>query len=81
VHALVEKETRIGIDLRTPPLLRIVVAQGSPDLSWIILISDHFVVDGWSMTLIGTEFWSIYEAITSDRPTSLPNVPTQFIDF
>jgi amino acid adenylation domain-containing protein len=74
-------EATTGFDLATGPLIRARLLQVGPDDHALLIIVHHIVGDGWSGSLIAGELAALYEAITRDQPSPLPELPVQYSDF
>nr|WP_147484278.1 non-ribosomal peptide synthetase [Streptomyces albidoflavus] len=82
LDALLRAETAVPFDLRTGPLLRVLlVATPEPDTHTLLLVIHHIVTDGWSMGIITRELSALYTAAVHGEPASLPELPVQYPDF
>src|SRR5262249_17909063 len=53
----------------------------SHDEHVLLLLMHHIVTDGWSMCVLFTEIARLYEAAVAGRPSPLPDLPMQYMDF
>ena len=68
-------------DLARGPLLRLFLLELSPDDHALILTLHHIVSDGWSMEVLTREAMTLYAARSAGRPSPLPELPIQYLDF
>jgi len=81
VTRLLREEQYYVFDLRTGPLLHIKIVQLMKD-EWILLLNIHHIIfDGWSMGVFIQELFTCYEAFANGRPTPLPDLPIQYVDY
>ena len=55
--ALARQERERRFDLAAPPLLRFVLARLDTDRWRLVITGHHLLTDGWSMPVLGREFW------------------------
>ncbi len=60
-------QERAGVDLRVPPLLRMVIARLPDDEVLLVWTHHHVVLDGWSMAAVFAEVCEQYAAIVAGR--------------
>ncbi|HKR50295.1 MAG TPA: non-ribosomal peptide synthase/polyketide synthase [Pseudonocardiaceae bacterium] len=65
-------QERAAVDLRVPPLLRMVIARLPADEVRLVWTHHHVVLDGWSMAAVFAEVCEQYAAIVHDRSPVLP---------
>ncbi|MFG7945303.1 amino acid adenylation domain-containing protein [Streptomyces cacaoi] len=68
-------------DLRTGPLVRVVLVRESVGEHVLVLSLHHIVTDGWSMGVITRELSELYAAAVAGRPAELPELPVQYGDY
>ena len=78
---VVEEETRKPFDLTRAPLFRVAMVHLSAKEHKLLLTIHHIIADEWSMELIHHEFATIFEAFSHGRPSPLPELPVQYVDF
>ena len=61
--------------------LRAKLTRLDHDHHWLLLTMHHIAGDGWSMGILGRELSKIYEALTTNQPIDLPELPVQYADF
>ena len=72
---LLEDKQR-GIDLRRAPLVRLTAVRLAEDCVRFLWSHHHLLVDGWSLGLLISEVFSLYEAFRSGpAPTPAPRAP------
>jgi len=68
-------------DLARGPLLRVRLLRLAPEEHVLLLLLHHFVTDGWSTRILMRELGPLYEAFSEGKPSPLPALPMQFVDF
>jgi natural product biosynthesis luciferase-like monooxygenase protein/amino acid adenylation domain-containing protein len=90
VSRLAREHARRPFDLATGPLLGACLlrlaatgdAAGQPSVEHVLLISMHHIVsDGWSAGVLLGELAALYVAFQTGRPSPLPPLPIQFVDY
>lgn len=74
-------EARRPFDLNRDLPLRAALVRIDDDDHWLFLTMHHIVSDGWSMGILTKELSKIYEAISTNQPIELPELPIQYADF
>jgi NRPS condensation-like uncharacterized protein len=64
LRRLLEADRAAGMDLSTPPLLRLAIARLPADEVELVWTSHHIVLDGWSAAQVFAEVCQRYSAIT-----------------
>jgi amino acid adenylation domain-containing protein len=74
-------EARRPFDLSRGPLLRMVLLRLA-DGEWSAAFNLHHIVgDGWSIEVLVREIAALYPAFLAGRPSPLPELPIQYVDF
>ena len=81
IQRRIEVEARTPFDLSCEPLLRITLFRLSEQEHIIQLIMHHIISDGWSFSILLREMAVLYEAFSAGRPSPLPELPIQYVDF
>ncbi|MET9696662.1 amino acid adenylation domain-containing protein [Streptomyces sp. NPDC006529] len=81
LRELVRAETARAYDLKTGPLVRVLLVRLAADEHVCVLGMHHIVTDGWSMGVVTRELGELYAARTEGRPAALADVPVQYPDF
>ena len=68
-------------DLATGPLFRPSLLRLDDQDHVLIVVMHHIIGDGWSGNLIAGELAALYEAYAQDRPSPLPELAIQYVDF
>lgn len=70
--SLLTSERSGGFDLTDPPLLRLTIVQTEDATYHVLLNHHHALLDGWSISLLLNEVFTIYDALIHDhyRPLS-----------
>ncbi len=68
-------------DLTRPPLLRALLLRLEPDVHRLLLDLHHIAADGWSGAVLVREAGALYAAYAAGRPSPLPGLPLQYVDF
>ncbi len=74
-------ENLAPFDLEAPPLLRGTLLTLAPDRHVLIVVIHHLVSDGWSSGVIIRELARLYDAFSAGRPSPLPPLPVQYVDY
>ncbi|WP_433338039.1 amino acid adenylation domain-containing protein [Spirillospora sp. CA-294931] len=72
---LLEAEARAGFDLRTGPLMRVLVVETGPDEHYVLFHWHHIVFDGWSEGVFLRELARCYAGGRASAPA------VQYADF
>ena len=78
---LTDLEGSRPFDLSTGPLTRTVLLRLANDEHWLLVLTHHMVFDGWSVGLFARELAALYEAFADGKPSPLPELPIQYVDF
>ncbi|NER27074.1 MAG: amino acid adenylation domain-containing protein, partial [Symploca sp. SIO1C4] len=81
VQRLSIEQSQRPFDLVQDPLFRFTLLQlNKQKYIWLYTIH-HIVFDDWSVGVIIRELSALYEAFSSGKPASLPELPIQYADF
>ncbi len=72
---------RKTFDLGRGPLVRTVLLRLGEAEHVVLLNIHHLVFDRWSMAVFLGETMALYDAFTSGRPSPLPELAIQYVDF
>jgi non-ribosomal peptide synthetase component F len=81
VQRLATQEAQQPFDLTTEPLLRVKLLRLDEAEHVLLLTMHHIVSDGWSLGVLMRELAVLYEAFSTGKPASLPELPIQYADF
>jgi amino acid adenylation domain-containing protein len=86
-----EREERarewVGVEFRRPfdlvrgSPLRATLLRLSADEHLLVLMAHHIVIDGWSMGILYRELAALYAAFSAGKPSPLPELPIQYVDY
>ncbi|RDZ26746.1 non-ribosomal peptide synthetase [Lysobacter silvisoli] len=79
--ALARSEAARPFDLSQGPLLRGLLVRVDEQRRLFTLNAHHIAVDGWSLGLLHEELRQLYAAYRNGRPSPLPELPVQYIDY
>src|SRR5262249_17904625 len=68
-------------DLARGPLLRLGVLRLAPLDHRALFTLHHSVADGWSVSLFLREIFLLYQALSTGKPSPLPELPLQYADY
>jgi amino acid adenylation domain-containing protein len=68
-------------DLAGGALLRVGLLRLGPEEHRLILVLHHIVSDGWSLRILLRETRLLYQAFLERRPSPLPELAVQYVDF
>ncbi|MFF2133879.1 amino acid adenylation domain-containing protein, partial [Streptomyces olivochromogenes] len=81
LRSLVGDDLARSYDLKTGPLVRVLLAEVGDDEHLCVLGMHHIVTDGWSMGIVARELGELYTARVERRASELSEVPLQYPDF
>jgi amino acid adenylation domain-containing protein len=68
-------------DFEREPLVRVSVLK-IDDQEYVVVVTMHHIIsDGWSLGLMMNELARLYEAFSQNKPSPLPELPIQYVDF
>jgi amino acid adenylation domain-containing protein len=70
-----------AFDLSLLPLLRLLVIKMSDARHALVATMHHIINDGWSMGVLGGEFWGLYRRFAKGESVSLPEPRLQYADY
>jgi len=74
-------EGRVSFDLARGPLLRVRLLKLAPEEHVLLVTTHHIVADGRSRSVLMHELTALYEAYREGRPSPLPELPIQYVDY
>ncbi|HEY53307.1 MAG TPA: amino acid adenylation domain-containing protein, partial [Caldilineae bacterium] len=75
------EEARTPFVLSEGPLLRMKVLHLADDDHVILTTMHHIISDEWSSNVLTQEIAVLYDAFSHGRPSPLPDLPIQYVDF
>jgi amino acid adenylation domain-containing protein len=75
------REVSRPFDLERGPVLRASLLRLAAFEHVLIFVMHHIASDGWSMGVLVREMVALYEAACLRRPSPLPELPLQYLDF
>ena len=81
VARLIEEEARRPFDLRSDPLLRVLLIRLGPAEHVFMFTMHHIISDGWSLGVFFDELAALYEGALAGDVNKLPDLPVQYADF
>ncbi|WP_165840630.1 condensation domain-containing protein, partial [Streptomyces scopuliridis] len=81
LDAALREESVTPFDLRTGPLVRVLLVRIAPSEHVLVLSMHHIVTDGWSMGVVTRELSELYAAAVRGEEARLPLLPVQYPDF
>ncbi len=81
VQTLIQQELQQPFSLDHPPLWRVKLLCLNESEFVLVLVLHHIITDGWSMTCLGEELASVYQALYQATQPTLPPLPIQYGDF
>jgi amino acid adenylation domain-containing protein len=81
IERMALEEARRPFNLQRGPLCRITLL-GLGELEHVALLTMHHIIsDGWSMKVFLGELVALYGAFSQGRPSPLPELPIQYVDY
>lgn len=74
-------ELKRPFDLAAGPLLRTKLLHLHASEHILLLNVHHIIFDGWSMGVFYRELAALYEAFVLGKPSPLPDLPIQYLDY
>jgi amino acid adenylation domain-containing protein/thioester reductase-like protein len=81
VERLIAEEIQLPFDLTCGPLLRAKLLRLADAEHVLIVTMHHIISDGWSFGVATRELAALYEAFVANKPSPLPDLPIQYVDF
>jgi amino acid adenylation domain-containing protein len=78
---LAREEAIRPFDLERQSLLRAVLLRTAKTEHTALLTMHHIAADGWSLRILTEEVSAAYAAFATGRPSPLPELPLQFVDY
>jgi amino acid adenylation domain-containing protein len=78
---LADAEARRPFDLARGPVLRALRVDLAPAEQALLFNFHHIASDGWSMGVLTREVTALYDAFSKGRPSPLPELPIQYVDY
>ena len=78
---LADAEARRPFDVANGPLLRTTLVRIDEERHLLLLTTHHIVSDGWSLEVFNEELAALYGAFSAGRPSPLPPLDIQYLDF
>ena len=78
---LLTNEARKPFKVEGGPLFRATLLLLSAEKHILLLNMHHIISDGWSVGILVRELTELYEAFADSRPSMLPHLPVQYVDF
>jgi amino acid adenylation domain-containing protein/FkbH-like protein len=75
------REARRAFRIDQGPVMRAYLLQLADHEHILILNTHHVASDGWSMALYVRELSELYSAFVEGKPSPLPELPIQYVDF
>jgi amino acid adenylation domain-containing protein len=74
-------EAKQPFDLTKGPLIRAKLLRLAPEDHVLLFAVHHIVFDGWSIDVFWQDLSTLYCALRSGKPSPLPDLPFQYVDF
>jgi amino acid adenylation domain-containing protein len=81
MRRLLEEHAREPFDLSRGPLIRATLFRSTDRESWLLVTLHHIVSDAWSIAIFFRELAVLYESALTRRPSSLPELSIQYVDY
>ncbi|BAY08321.1 non-ribosomal peptide synthetase [Calothrix sp. NIES-2098] len=81
IQQLAKIEAHIPFDLAGDSLIRAKLLQLSQFEYVLLLTIHHIVCDAWSIGILQQELSSLYPAFCAGKPSPLPDLPIQYVDY
>src|ERR1043166_5811372 len=74
-------DARRPFDLAHGPLWRVQLVRSGATEHVLLLSLHHIIGDGWSLRLLVNEISALYQAFSSGKPSPLPELKIQYVDY
>jgi amino acid adenylation domain-containing protein len=81
IRRLAREDSQKPFDLKRGPLLRLKLLRLADDQHVFLLTMHHIISDAWSLGVLMHEFSVLYSAFSVGRPSPLPELFIQYVDF
>ena len=81
LERMAERHAHRPFDLSRDPMLRLALVRTRDEEHVLLLTMHHIATDGWSIEVLVHEVQALYGAFTAGRPSPLPELPIQYVDF
>jgi amino acid adenylation domain-containing protein/non-ribosomal peptide synthase protein (TIGR01720 family) len=81
IRELAQAEYQQPFDLVQGPLIRVRLLRLAQEEHVLLLTMHHSVSDGWSVGVFFNELAALYEAFCLGKPSPLPQLPIQYVDY
>ncbi|ERT05439.1 non-ribosomal peptide synthase TIGR01720 domain protein [Lyngbya aestuarii BL J] len=81
VKRLAKQEAKRPFNLNQYQLIRVTLLKISETQFILLLTLHHIIADGWSRGVLLKEFSAIYKAFSEQKPSPLPELNIQYVDF
>jgi len=78
---LAREDALCPFDLESGPLFRVTLLRLSDNEHIALLTIHHIISDGWSMSVLIAELAKLYEAFLAGKPSPLPELSIQYVDY
>jgi amino acid adenylation domain-containing protein len=78
---MADEEAEQTFDLMRGPLFRFRLLRLAEDKHILLLNMHHIISDGWSLTVLGRELGTLYDAYHAGESSPLPDLTIQYADF
>ncbi|MEL4897612.1 amino acid adenylation domain-containing protein [Crocosphaera sp. Alani8] len=81
ITKLSQEEAQKPFNIESCPLLRVKLLRLTEEEHILLLTMHHIISDAWSMGILVQEVATFYQAFLQEQPSSLPELPIQYLDF
>ncbi|MGB3208607.1 MAG: amino acid adenylation domain-containing protein, partial [Crinalium sp.] len=78
---LIQETIAQPFDLTVYPLWRVKLVRVAPEEYFLLISIHHIIFDDWSLNLLFANLAILYQALLTNQPVSLPDLPIQYADF
>jgi amino acid adenylation domain-containing protein len=80
-QSIAAAETNGAFDLQHGPLLRARLLRLGSEDHMLVFTMHHIISDGWGLGILVRELETLYAAFVAGKPSPLPPLPIQYVDF
>jgi amino acid adenylation domain-containing protein/non-ribosomal peptide synthase protein (TIGR01720 family) len=78
---IIDLEAQTPFNLEIPPLLRSSLLRLDKAEYILLFTMHHIISDGWSTDVMVREIVTLYESLTNNQPSTLPELTIQYADY
>jgi len=78
---IARQEAKKPFNIASGPMLRSTLIQVDDEKHLLVINAHHIAIDGWSLGIVYDELAQLYAAFLENKPSPLPELPVQYVDY